>query len=96
MPEDLFLPYPMGTAEPSVAGYIAECQRILEKSGLQYKAQGPWSEVSKAIHDCHLAVHGQGAPALPRTSVSVHAQIGKLHRGQERRKVKRVEEILAK
>lgn len=28
---------PIGTGEPSVAEYIAECQRILEKSGLTYK-----------------------------------------------------------
>lgn len=27
----------MGTGEPSVAEYIAECQRILQKSGLQFK-----------------------------------------------------------
>ncbi|KAG6854704.1 hypothetical protein C0991_002416 [Blastosporella zonata] len=27
----------MGTPEPSVAEYIAQCQRILERSGLTYK-----------------------------------------------------------
>lgn len=30
---------PMGTGEPSVAEYIAECQRILENSGLTYKVR---------------------------------------------------------
>lgn len=29
----------MGTAKTSVAEEIAECQRILEKSGLQYKVR---------------------------------------------------------
>ncbi|KAF7295484.1 DUF77-domain-containing protein [Mycena indigotica] len=66
---------PMGTGETSVAEYIAECQRILEKSGLVYKMQymsssnggygtnleGPWGAVSQAIHDCHAAVHEKGA-----------------------------------
>lgn len=28
---------PMGTGESSVAEHIAECQRVLEKSGLKYK-----------------------------------------------------------
>ncbi|KAG9032521.1 hypothetical protein FRB95_001357 [Tulasnella sp. JGI-2019a] len=28
---------PIGTGEPSVAEYIAECQRVLEKSGLTFK-----------------------------------------------------------
>lgn len=27
----------MGTGETSVGKYIAECQRVLEKSGLQYE-----------------------------------------------------------
>lgn len=28
---------PMGTESPSVGPQIAECQRVLEKSGLEYK-----------------------------------------------------------
>jgi len=31
---------PIGTGEPSVAEYIAECSRILEQSGLTYKMHG--------------------------------------------------------
>ena len=34
----------MGTGEPSVAEYIAECQRILEKSGLTYKVRLPTNQ----------------------------------------------------
>ena len=26
--------------------------------------EGPWSEVMKAIHDCHAAVHALGAPRI--------------------------------
>ncbi|KAH9945790.1 YkoF-like protein [Epithele typhae] len=51
---------PMGTGESSVAEYIAECARVLEKSGLKYKMhgygtniEGPWSEVTQAIQACH-------------------------------------------
>ena len=62
---------PMGTSEPSVAEYIAECHRVLEKSGLAFKMhgygtniEGKWAEVSKAIQDCHAAVHAKGAPRI--------------------------------
>ncbi|CAE6455508.1 unnamed protein product [Rhizoctonia solani] len=61
---------PIGTGTPSIALHIAECQRVLEKSGLTYKLhgygtniekEGSWSAVSQAIHDCHAAVHALGA-----------------------------------
>ncbi|KAJ3908160.1 YkoF-like protein [Lentinula edodes] len=123
MPNDLyavadFCLIPMGTGEPSVAGYIAECQRILEKSGLKYKmhgygtnlgsstlqprhlsleTEGPWSEVTKAIHDCHLAVHAQGAPRIAtdiRIGTRTDREIAP-GTGNEA-KVKRVEDILSK
>ncbi|KAG1754350.1 hypothetical protein EDB19DRAFT_1665980 [Suillus lakei] len=109
MPSDLyavadFCLIPIGTGESSVAEYIAECQRVLEKSGLTFKMhgygtnlEGPWSEVSKAIHDCHAAVHAQGAPRVATdirigTRVDRDAPVGD---GNDH-KVKRVEEILAR
>ncbi|KAF5357989.1 hypothetical protein D9756_001472 [Leucocoprinus leucothites] len=94
---------PIGTNEPSVAEYIAECQRVLEKSGLTYKMhgygtnlEGPWSQVSQAIHDCHAAVHAKGAPRIAtdiRIGTRVDREItpGTGNDG----KVKRVEDILA-
>ncbi|KAJ7137675.1 hypothetical protein C8R44DRAFT_828311 [Mycena epipterygia] len=95
---------PIGTGEPSVAEYIAECQRILEKSGLKYKlitpaidVEGPWSTVSQAIHDCHAAVHAKGAPRVAtdiRIGTRVDRQIAP-GTGNEG-KVRRVEEILEK
>ncbi|TDL25001.1 YkoF-like protein, partial [Rickenella mellea] len=97
---------PMGTGQPSVAEYIAECQRVLQKTKLVYKAnseqttnavpEGPWSEVSQAIHDCHAAVHAMGAPRIAtdiRIGTRVDREInpGTVNEG----KVTRVERILA-
>jgi len=87
-----------------VAEHIAECQRVLERSGLTYSMhgygtniEGPWPDVSRAIHDCHAAVHAQGI-----LRISTNIRIGtRTDReiapgtGNEG-KVKRVEDILAK
>ncbi|KAJ6624499.1 YkoF-like protein [Mycena sp. CBHHK59/15] len=90
---------PIGTADPSVAEYIAECQRILEKSGLKYKrtSEGPWAAVSQAIHDCHAAVHAQGAPRVA-TDIRIGTRVDRVIQpgtGNDA-KVHRVEEILQK
>ncbi|KAM0754024.1 hypothetical protein T439DRAFT_169785 [Meredithblackwellia eburnea MCA 4105] len=62
---------PMGIGEVGVTKYIAECQRVLEKSGLEYKLHGygtglsgEFSEVMKAIEACHEAVHAMGCPRV--------------------------------
>ncbi|CAL1705534.1 unnamed protein product [Somion occarium] len=117
---------PMGTGEPSVAEYIAECSRVLQKSGLKHQVsichealvrctisltspsaiqlhgygtnlEGPWSEVVKAIHDCHAAVHAKGVPRIATdirigTRVDREIEPGTGNEG----KVKRVQDILAK
>ncbi|KAI0373037.1 YkoF-like protein [Pilatotrama ljubarskyi] len=99
---------PMGTAEPSVAEYVAECVRVLEKTGLKFKVrtdcvliesstEGPWTEVMQAIHACHAAVHAKGAPRIAtdiRIGTRVDREIAP-GTGNEG-KVKRVEEILAR
>ncbi|KAJ7074141.1 hypothetical protein C8F01DRAFT_1099391 [Mycena amicta] len=97
---------PIGTAETSVAEYIAECQRILEKSGLVFKMhgygtnlEGSWSAVSQAIHDCHLAVHSKGALRIAtdiRIGTRVDREVASVPGGLNEAKVQRVEEILAK
>ncbi|CAE6477748.1 unnamed protein product [Rhizoctonia solani] len=73
----------MGTGESSVGPQIAECQRVLEKSGLTYKLhgygtnlEGPWSAVSQAIHDCHAAVHALGTPRVA-TDIRIGARVDK-------------------
>ncbi|KAJ7256525.1 hypothetical protein B0H12DRAFT_1202065 [Mycena haematopus] len=99
---------PMGTGESSVAEYIAECQRILQKSGLTYKVipkqigygtniEGPWSAVSKAIHDCHAAVHARGAPRVA-TDIRIGTRVDReISPGTGNdHKVRRVEELLEK
>jgi len=85
-----------------VAEYIAECQRILEKSGLTFKMhgygtnlEGPWAQVSQAIHDCHTAVHASGAPRVA-TDIRIGTRIDREiapGSGNEG-KVKRVQDIL--
>ncbi|KZS88337.1 hypothetical protein SISNIDRAFT_445892 [Sistotremastrum niveocremeum HHB9708] len=92
---------PMGLPEASVAKYIATCQQVLEKSGLQYKMhgygtnlEGPWSDVSKAIHDCHKAVHVQGAPRIA-TDIRIGTRTDRVATANVNDdKVRRVEEIL--
>ncbi|KAK2466837.1 hypothetical protein APHAL10511_001095 [Amanita phalloides] len=94
---------PMGTGQPSVAKYIAECQRVLRQSGLVFhmhgygtNIEGPWSQVVQAIHDCHAAVHAMGAPRIATdvrigTRVDREIAVGEGNEG----KVRRVEELLA-
>lgn len=59
-------------------------------------SEGPWTAVSKAIEDCHRAVHALGAPRVAtdirigtRTDRQLVEGQGNLH------KVQRVQEILA-
>ncbi|TBU50319.1 hypothetical protein BD309DRAFT_908126 [Dichomitus squalens] len=93
---------PIGTGEPSVAEYIAECVRVLEKTGLKFKMhgygtnlEGPWSQVVQAIHDCHAAVHAKGASRIA-TDIRIGTRVDREippGTGNES-KVQRVEEIL--
>jgi len=86
------------------AEYIVECQRVLDKSGLKYRLhgygtnlEGPWHEVTKAIHDCHTAVHAKGAPRIA-TDIRIGTRVDKeITPGEGNdHKVARVLEILAK
>ena len=59
--------------------------------------EGPWSEVMKAIHDCHAAVHAKGAPRIA-TDIRIGTRVDREitpGTGNEG-KVKRVQDILAK
>jgi len=94
---------PMGLPTPSVGPQIAECQRVLEKSGLEFKMhgygtniEGPWEEVMQAIGDCHAAVHAMGTPRIA-TDIRIGTRTDKtITSGGNDAKVKRVEGILAK
>ena len=61
----------------SLSAYIAECQRILEKSGLEYQlhangtsVEGEWDEVFSAIRGCHQRLHQMGVARIS-TSIRV-------------------------
>jgi uncharacterized protein (TIGR00106 family) len=58
----------------SLSPYVAECQRVLERSGLEYQmhangtnVEGEWEQVFAAIRDCHQALHDMGAPRISTT-----------------------------
>ncbi len=58
----------------SVSKYVAECQKILEKSGLNYKmhaygtnVEGDWDKVFAAVKECHETIHKKGAPRISTT-----------------------------
>jgi uncharacterized protein (TIGR00106 family) len=58
----------------SLSPYVAECQRVLERSGLDYQmhangtnVEGEWDQVFAAIRDCHQALHDMGAPRISTT-----------------------------
>ncbi|KAI0318833.1 hypothetical protein OF83DRAFT_1241638 [Amylostereum chailletii] len=99
---------PMGTGhDPSVAEYVAECARVLEKSGLKYQMhgygtnlEGPWTAVSNAIHACHVAVHAKGAPRIA-TDIRIGTRAPGHERallegaqGENAHKLKRIEGLL--
>lgn len=65
-----FCVIPMGVGV-SVSKYIAEIQKILKKSGLNYKmhaygtnVEGEWDEVFAVLKQCHETVHEMGAPRI--------------------------------
>ena len=67
---------PVGTGV-SLSGYIAEVERVLQRSGLQHEMhangtnlEGDWDAVMAAIRACHEAVHALGAPRI-HTSVNL-------------------------
>ncbi|MES1948948.1 hypothetical protein C84B14_16445 [Salinisphaera sp. C84B14] len=61
---------PMG-AGVSVSRYIAACQPILEKAGLNpvvhaygTNVEGEWDDVFAAFKQCHQTIHELGAPRV--------------------------------
>jgi len=62
--------------------------------------EGSWSAVSKAIHDCHAAVHAKGAPRIAtdirigtRSQPRASTVPGE---GENEYKLRRVQDILGK
>ncbi|KAG0025815.1 hypothetical protein BGZ81_006827 [Podila clonocystis] len=95
-----FCVIPMGVTS-SVSQYIAECQRVIEKSGLKYSmhsygtnVEGEWDAVCQVMKECHEAVHAMGCPRVS-TSVRIGTRTDKIGQTMED-KVNVVHEILAK
>lgn len=58
----------------SLSEYIAQCQRVIQASGLQHQMhpygtviEGEWDAVFAVVKACHEAVHEQGAPRITTT-----------------------------
>ncbi|GAA5989375.1 hypothetical protein JCM10908_001282 [Rhodotorula pacifica] len=88
---------PMGV-EVSVSKYIAECQRVLEKSGMKYELhgygtglEGEYSEVMKVIEQCHNAIHAMGCPRIA-TDIRIGTRVDK--KGSLANKVSSVKTLL--
>jgi uncharacterized protein (TIGR00106 family) len=58
----------------SLGSYIAECEKILIKTGLKThlhgygtNIEGEWDQVMAAIKECHQALHDMGVPRISST-----------------------------
>jgi uncharacterized protein (TIGR00106 family) len=65
-----FTVVPVGTGV-SLSPYIAEVERVLERSGLFHEMhangtniEGEWDAVMAVIRSCHEAVHAMGVPRI--------------------------------
>jgi len=61
---------PLGV-EASISKYIAECKKVVERSGLKHEMhamgtniEGSWNDVTNVIRQCHEAVHAMGVPRI--------------------------------
>lgn len=55
----------------SLSEYVAECERILAQTGLNYElhangtnVEGEWETVFGVLRQCHERLHAMGAPRL--------------------------------
>ena len=88
---------PMGVGI-SISPYIALCQKIIEKTGLDYEMgphgtslEGDWEEVFACVKACHEAVHQKGVIRI-YTSLKVNTRIDRNYSFRE--KVPSVESAL--
>ena len=58
----------------SVSNYVAECEKILKKAGLNTmlhaygtNIEGEWDDVFLAVKKCHEKVHEMGSPRISTT-----------------------------
>lgn len=65
-----FCVVPLGVGV-SVSAHVAECQRVLQASGLSHQmhpygtvVEGEWDQVFAVLRQCHERVHAMGAPRI--------------------------------
>lgn len=65
-----FCVVPLGVGV-SVSAHVAECQRVLQASGLSHQmhpygtvVEGDWDEVFAVLRQCHERIHAMGAPRI--------------------------------
>ncbi|KAI4602788.1 UPF0045 protein M15 [Pestalotiopsis sp. IQ-011] len=90
---------PVGTGSVSVAEEIAEVQKLLKNSGLQYTmhsagttVEGSWDDVFRVVGQAHSLVHQKGVVRV-QSSMRVGTRTDKKQSASD--KVKRVQDLLA-
>ncbi len=65
----------------SLSKYVALCQEVIKKAGLEYELgpngtaiEGDWEDVFKCVRKCHEAVHSLGASRI-YTTLKVNTRI---------------------
>ena len=73
---------PMGVGV-SVSSYIAECQKIFKKHGIEHKLHaygtnlsGDYDTLMQAIKECHQTIHAKGAARI-NTTIKLGSRIDK-------------------
>ena len=71
---------PLGV-DTSIAEYVAACQKVIEKAGLEYELgpngtaiEGEWNEVFACVMQCHKSVHSLGVNRI-YTTLKVNTRI---------------------
>lgn len=78
------------SGEVSLSPYIAACQKVLEEAGLKTalhaygtNIEGEWDVVLDAVKQCHVVIHGMGAPRVS-TSLKLGTRTDRLQTMEEK------------
>ncbi|KAF2821891.1 hypothetical protein CC86DRAFT_302000 [Ophiobolus disseminans] len=89
---------PLGTPTASVSKEVAQVQRLLKQSGLEYSmhsagttVEGSWDDVMKVIGQCHSMLHENGVVRI-QSDIRVGSRTDK--KQTHRDKVEAVEKLL--
>tara|TARA_B100001250_G_C19268967_1_gene558227 strand:- start:100 stop:405 length:306 start_codon:yes stop_codon:yes gene_type:complete len=90
---------PLGV-DISIAKYVAACQKVIQKAGLEYELgpngtaiEGEWDEVFACVRECHATVHSLGVNRI-YTNLKVNTRIDRNQSFRE--KVSSVKAVLKK